>query len=77
MKSLSGISLDWDYHRQLVYLSMPGYCKEALVRFNRKLRKLNGQPHRHVIPTCGAKIQYATKEALTPKVEAEKKSFSK
>ena len=71
----SGISLDWNYHCQQVHLSMPGYCKDALIRFNHKLRKLNDQPHRHVIPTYGAKIQYATKTDLTPKVDADKMKF--
>ena len=27
------ITLDWDYDACEVYLSMSGYCKEALVRF--------------------------------------------
>ena len=52
----SGITLDWDYHQRQVRLSMPGYCKEALVRFQHKVRKLNHQPHRHVVPKYGAKI---------------------
>ena len=74
-KTYSDISLDWDYYRQQVHLSMPGYCKEALTRFNHKLRKINDQPHKHVIPTYGARIQFATKEDLTPKVDAEKTKF--
>ena len=41
----SGITLDWDYHQCQVHLSMPDYCKEGLVRFQHKLRKLNHQPH--------------------------------
>ena len=28
-----GITLDWDYIKQQVHLSMPGYCDEALIRF--------------------------------------------
>ena len=58
-KKYSGITLDWDYVRRQVHLSMPGYCKEALVRFNHILRKLNNQPHKHNEPKYGAKVQYA------------------
>ena len=54
---------------------MPGYCKEALVRFNHKLRPPTDQPHKHVPPRYGAKIQYATKEDLAPKVDEEKTKF--
>ena len=54
---------------------MPGYCKEGLVRFQHKLRKLNHQPHRHVVPRYGAKIQYASKEDTSPKVDDDKKKF--
>ena len=49
--------------------------QRSLARFNHKLRKLNDQPHRHIIPTYGAKIQYGTKEDLTPKLDAEKTKF--
>lgn len=68
-KKYSGSTMDWDYHQRQVHLSMSGYCKEALIRFNHKLRRLMDQPHKHVPPRYGAKIQYATKEDLTPKVD--------
>merc|ERR1711966_444523 len=71
----SGITMDWDYHQRKVHLSMPGYCKEALVRFKHKLRKLNDQPHRHVVPNYGAKIQYASRDDTPPKVGKEEKLF--
>ena len=54
---------------------MPGYCKEALTRFKHELKKINDQPHKHVIPNYGAKIQYATKKDTTPKVGEEAKTF--
>ena len=53
---------------------MPGYCKEALVRFNHKLRRLTDQPDKYVKPNC-SKIQYATEEDLTPKVDEETTKF--
>jgi len=74
-KKYSVISINWDYHRQQVHLSKPGYCRETLVRFKHILRKLNNQPHKHVKTTYGAQIQYATKEDLTPKVDAEETKF--
>ena len=53
---------------------MPGYCKEALVRFEHTLRKLNHQPHKHVLPVYGRTIQYAKEPDTSPKIgEAEKK----
>ena len=71
----SGITLDWDYGRREVHLSMPGHCTEALVRFNHTLRKLNHQPHKHTLPTYGASIQYAKQRDTSPKVGDEEKTF--
>ena len=52
---------------------MPDYCKEAPVSFQHKLRKLNHQPHRHVVPKYGAKVHYASKEDTSPKIDDDKK----
>ena len=57
-----GITLDWDFVRRKVHLSMPGYCSKALTRFCHKTSKLLDQPHQHAVLVYGAKIQYA-KEA--------------
>ena len=54
---------------------MPGYSRDALTRFRHELRKINDQPHKHVIPNYGAKIQYATKEDTTPAVGEKVKTF--
>ena len=51
------------------------YCKEPLVRFQHKLRKLNHHPHRHVVPKYGARIQYASKDDTSSKVDDDKKKF--
>jgi hypothetical protein len=32
-----GITLDWDYERHKVHLSIPGYIKNALIRFGHEL----------------------------------------
>ena len=43
-----------------VHLSMPGYIEKALQRFDHtRPRRLQNSPHQHVIPTYGAKAQYA------------------
>ena len=67
----SGITLDWDYVRREVHLSMPEYCADALVRFNHTLRKLNHQPHKHTLPTYGTSIQYAKERDASPAVGKE------
>ena len=71
----SGITLDWDYAKRQVHLSMPGYCKEALTRFAHKLRKANDQPHRHTIPAFGAKVQYAPAKDNSPPLSKEDTKF--
>lgn len=70
-----GIMLDWDYVRRQVHLSTLGYSKEALVRVRYDLRKINDQPHKHLIPNYGAKVQFATKEDTTPAVGKEEQTF--
>ena len=53
-----GISLDWDYKKGNVYLSMPGYVSEALSRFKHIWSgKSEDQPYAHVVPKYGAKLQ--------------------
>jgi hypothetical protein len=67
-----GLTLDWDYDRREVHLSMPGYVHEALQRFQHAMpRRLQHQPHPNVEPSYGTKIQYAnaadSSRPLTPK----------
>ena len=58
-----GITLDWDYKKREVHLSMPDYVERALVRFNHPTPdKPQHQPHQHAIPTYGATVQYAKLE---------------
>ena len=45
-----GISLDWDYKKGKVHLSMPGYESEALSRFKHIWSgKPEDQPYAHVV----------------------------
>ena len=54
---------------------MPGYCKEALIRFNHTLQKINHQPYKHNEPKYGAKIQYAEQPDASPKLGKEETKF--
>ena len=55
-----GITLDWDYKRRQVHLSMPQYVTKALNQFNYKLHKKQHQPYPSTPIIYGAKKQYAT-----------------
>jgi hypothetical protein len=68
-----GLTLKWDYSGKKVHISMPGYAKDALVRFRHEQpkRKQNA-PHKHTPPNYGGKTQYAEPEqpsCLLDKVE--------
>ena len=54
-----GITIDWDYENREVHLSMPGYVAEALERFQHPHpNRVQDQPHKHVAPNYGQKVQY-------------------
>ena len=71
-----GITLKWDYIKQTVDLSVPGYVAAALLRFCHQLKN-NKQlsPHQHVAPTYGAKVQFAEPEDDTPLLPEERIKF--
>jgi hypothetical protein len=61
------LTLNWDYKKRNVHLSMPGSIKNALIRFSHKLpNKLQLQPHPHMLPTYGATVQYAKADYVSP-----------
>lgn len=54
------ITLDWEYDRRRVHLSIPGYNAKALIRFqHEKPARRQDSPHPHTPPNYGAKVQYA------------------
>ena len=70
------LSLDWDYYKREVHLSMPGYVEKALAYFkHERPNKSQDQPHQHTIPTYGAKIQYAKKEDDSHKLDKNGKQY--
>jgi hypothetical protein len=71
-----GITLDWDYERRQVHLSMPGYVKRALQQFNHPTpSKRQNSPYPNVPIKYGAKTQYATTRVDAPPVSAADKKF--
>ena len=64
-----GITLDWDYKRRQVHLSMPRYVKKALKQFNHVLQKKQHQPYPSVPIKYEAKTQYATQQSDSPLVD--------
>jgi hypothetical protein len=55
-----GITLKWDYSNKHVDLSMPGYIKDALHKFQHPLPKRpQYAPHTWTVPSYGQRIQYA------------------
>ena len=74
-KRYIGISLDWDYKKRQVHLSMPGYIKKALKQFQHVLKKSQHSPYPSVPIKYGAKKQYATEESNSPELDAKGKAF--
>jgi hypothetical protein len=70
-----GITLDWDYKRKQVHLSMPGYVKKALKQFNHVLQKKQNQPYPSAPIKYGAKKQYATQHSTAPLLDKKDKKF--
>ncbi len=60
------ITLDWDYKKQQVHLSMPNYVKKALKRFHHIAGKLQHSPDPSVPIQYGAKKQYPMQESNAP-----------
>jgi hypothetical protein len=57
-KRYVGIHFDWDYEKQEVHLSMPGYVPKALKRFQHVPPcKPQNQPYPHNPPKYGAKMR--------------------
>ena len=71
-----GITLDWDYERRQVHLSMPGYVKRALQQFNHPApSKRQNSPYPNVPIKYGATKQYATTRVDAPAVSAADKKI--
>jgi hypothetical protein len=67
-----GITLKWDYSKKHVDLSMPGYIKDALHKFQHPLPKRpQHAPYNWTVPDYGQRIQYAPLPDATPPATSE------
>ena len=67
-----GIKLKWDYTRSTVDLSMPGYIKKTLLKYQHpEPRKPQHAPHNWDKPQYIQTTQYAKPVNKTPKLDAE------
>ena len=71
-----GITLDWDYKRRQVHLSMPGYVDNVLKQFQHTAptRKQHA-PFPSANIDYGAKCQYAKRESQSPPLDKKGKKF--
>jgi hypothetical protein len=69
------ITLDWDYKKRQVHLSMHNYVKKALKQFQHNAGTLQHSPYPSVPIQYGAKKQYATAESTASLLEAKSKRF--
>jgi hypothetical protein len=61
------INLHWDYVDKYVDLSMPGYIKDALHKFQHPLPKRpQYAPHNWTVPAYGQRVQYAPPPYMAP-----------
>jgi hypothetical protein len=71
-----GITINWDYVRRRVHLSMPGYAAKALKQFQ---HKATGKQHQQPFPSApikyGTKKQCAKKESTSPLLDKKGKRF--
>ncbi len=67
-----GIQLSWDYNRRTVDLSMPGYIKQALHKFQHPTpSKPQHAPHKHSEIQYGAKTQFTDPADESPPLPKE------
>jgi hypothetical protein len=62
-----GLTLDWYYRNRTVYLSIPGYIKAALHKYQHPApARPEHAPHRWNPPIYGAKTQFVTEATSSP-----------
>ena len=75
-KKYIGLTLDWDYARREVHLSMPGYISDARKRFKHmQPSRRQDSPHLHTQIIYGAKQQFAKALDDAPILSADDKLF--
>ncbi len=74
-KRYIGITLDWDYDKCHVHVSMPNYVQKALKQFQHKAGKLQHAPYQSTPIQYDTKKQYATQESEVPLLDNKAKRF--
>jgi hypothetical protein len=69
------ITLDWDYNKCQVHLSMPNYVQKALKQFQHTAGELQHAPYSIAPIQYGAKKQYTTQELKAPLLDNKAKHF--
>ena len=69
------ITLNWEYKRRQVHLSMPNYLKKALKLFQHEVQREQHAPHPCAPILYRAKVQYPKPTAQSPPVNAKTKKF--
>ena len=70
------ITLDWDYKKQQVHLSMPNYVHNALKTFQHvQTSQQQNAPYLSVPIQYGARKKYSTASSLAPPLDAKGKKF--
>eukprot|EP00804_Cyclotella_cryptica_P028233 CCRYP_014586-RB/>CCRYP_014586-RB protein AED:0.36 eAED:0.36 QI:0/0/0/1/0.33/0.25/4/0/366 len=73
-----GITIDWDYTKRKVHLSMPGYKDKALKQFQHRATETQHSPFQCKPIKYGAKKQFAVMPSTAaPLNKADKNSFNK
>ena len=70
-----GITLDWNYRKRQVHLSMPKYVTKALKQFQHIAQKCQYAPYPCVPIQYGAKKQYPTQVSKAPLLDDKAKQF--
>jgi hypothetical protein len=71
-----GLFMDWDYEERRVHISIPGYVKAALTRFQHaRPKKPQNQPYPHNPIQYGSKAQYVEQKDETPLLGKDDKRF--
>jgi hypothetical protein len=72
-----GLTLKWDYTRREVQIMMPGYVSKGQQQFDHPHPdKPQDQPHPHLPPNYGAKVQFAKPEDATRSSTKQTKNLS-
>jgi hypothetical protein len=71
-----GLFMDWDYNERKVHISIPGYVKAALTRFqHERPKKPQNQPYPHNPIQYGATAQYVEQKDESPLLGKDDKRF--